>query len=53
MALACYFVSCLRLDHFREWKYDGDVKDVYYVLAHYNHSHGVREKRRTGVTSHR
>ena len=41
--LACYFLLCLRLTYFQEWKWDAEVKDVYPVLARYNHMDGVRE----------
>jgi len=40
--LSLYFLGCLRLDHFREWSWDADVKQVYGVLAYYNHAHGMR-----------
>jgi hypothetical protein len=43
VCLACYFLLCLRLTYFEEWKWDADVKDVYPVLARYNHDYGVRE----------
>jgi hypothetical protein len=39
--LACYFLLCLRLTYFEEWKWDAEVKDVYPVLARYNHLDGV------------
>ena len=41
--LACYFLLCLRLTYFEEWKWDAEVKDVYPVLARYNHMDGVTE----------
>jgi hypothetical protein len=40
---AAYFVCCLRLTYFREWKFDADVKRVYSVLSYYNHTFGVRD----------
>jgi hypothetical protein len=41
VAIACYNIGCLRLTYFNEWKYDADVKNVYAVLAYYNHTYGV------------
>ncbi len=41
--LACYFLLCLRLTYFEEWKWDAEVKDVYPLLAKYNHSDGVTD----------
>jgi hypothetical protein len=41
--LACYFLLCLRLTYFEEWKWDAEVKDVYALLAKYNHLDGVTE----------
>ena len=39
--IACYNIGCLRLTYFNEWKYDADMKNVYSVLAYYNHTYGV------------
>jgi hypothetical protein len=39
--IACYNAACLRLTYFNEWKYDADMKNVYSVLAHYNHTYGI------------
>jgi hypothetical protein len=39
--IACYNVACLRLTYFNEWKYDAGTKNVYGVLAYYNHTYGV------------
>jgi hypothetical protein len=41
--LAFYFVLCLRLTYFKEWEWCANVKDVYPVLAQYNHQDGVTE----------
>ena len=41
--LACYFLLCLRLTYFEEWKWDAEVKDVYPLLARYNHQDGVTD----------
>jgi hypothetical protein len=38
---ACYNIGCLRLTYFNEWKYDADMKNVYAVLAYYNHTYGM------------
>jgi hypothetical protein len=43
ICLACYFMLCLRLTYFDEWKWDADVKDVYTELARYNHTYGVED----------
>ncbi len=42
-AAALYFVFCLRLTYFKEWKWDADVQAVYRVLARYNRECGVRD----------
>jgi hypothetical protein len=47
ICLACYFLLCLRLTYFKEWQWDADVKDVYSVLARYNHAYGVKD---VGIT---
>lgn len=41
--LAGYFLLCLRLTYFKEWKWDAEVKDAYPVLARYNHEAGVTD----------
>jgi hypothetical protein len=41
VVLACYFLLCLRLTYFEEWRWDADMNDVYQVLARYNHTYGV------------
>ncbi len=40
---AIYFLFCLRLTYFKEWKYDADVKNVYAVVAYYNHAYCVED----------
>lgn len=40
---AAYFVLCLRLTYFKEWKYDADVKETYSVLSYYNHNSGLED----------
>ncbi|MBZ5724706.1 MAG: hypothetical protein LAP87_06880 [Acidobacteriia bacterium] len=42
-ATAVYFVACLRLTYFMEWEYDADAKNLYSVLAWYNHQDCVTE----------
>jgi hypothetical protein len=39
--IGCYNIGCLRLTYFHEWKYDADMKNVYGVLASYNHTYNV------------
>ena len=40
---AFYFLGCLRLSHFKEWKFDADVKQVYGVLSDLHRRTGVQE----------
>jgi len=49
ICLACYFLLCLRLSYFREYKWDADVKDVYSVMARLNHTYGVKDAQVTGL----
>jgi len=49
LCLGCYFVLCLRLEYFKEYEYDRDVKDVYAVLAGLNHKYGVTDVAASGV----
>jgi len=41
--LACYLLLCLRLSYFKEYQWDADAKEVYSVLARFNHAYGVSE----------
>ena len=43
VCLACYFLLCLRLFYFKEYRWDADAKPVYSVLGGYNHSYGVTD----------
>ncbi len=40
---AVYFLFCLRLTYFKEWKYDADVKNAYSVAAYYNHTYCIED----------
>ena len=40
---AFYFLGCLRLTYFQEWYWNSDTKQVYDVLAYFNHEYAVRE----------
>lgn len=40
---AAYFLCCLRLTYFMEWKYNADARELYQVVAWYNHAYGVRD----------
>ncbi len=51
MCMAFYFVLCLRIEYFKEYEYDRDVKDVYTVLARLNHTYGVSDLVASGVYS--
>jgi len=42
-ALSGYYLLCLRLSYFKEWRFDADVKDAYSVLAYYNHTFGIKD----------
>ena len=39
--LAFYYVLCLRANYFWEWRICAETKDLYYVLAYYNHAFQV------------
>jgi hypothetical protein len=41
--MAGYFLLCMRLQFFKEWEWDADVKDVYPVLACLNQDRGIRD----------
>jgi hypothetical protein len=41
MLAALYFVGCLRLTYFREWRWNAGVNQAYHVLAYYNHNRGL------------
>jgi hypothetical protein len=41
--LSVYYLCCLRLTYFREWKFDAEVKQVFHILNYYNHKHGLRD----------
>ncbi len=47
--LACYFLLCLRLHYFREYRVDADMKEVYSVLAKIYHTYGVSDVNATGL----
>ena len=49
ICMACYFLLCLRLSYFREYKWNADVKEVYSVLARLNHTYGVTDAQATGL----
>ncbi|HXY77384.1 MAG TPA: hypothetical protein VEH47_01110, partial [Candidatus Acidoferrales bacterium] len=40
---ALYFIACLRLTYFMEWKYNLDARQLYSVVAYYNHTYGVQD----------
>ena len=42
-AMSIYFLLCLRIYYFKEWAWDADMKEIYPVLAHYNHVYGVKD----------
>jgi hypothetical protein len=38
---ASYFILCLRLTYFREWKWNADAKEISYVLAYCKRTYGA------------
>lgn len=42
-AFSIYFLGCMRLTYFGEWRYDADIKDVYARLADYNRGSCVEQ----------
>jgi hypothetical protein len=38
-----YFLGCLRLTYFKEWYWNSDSKQVYELLAYYNHRYDIRD----------
>jgi hypothetical protein len=43
VVLGSYFLLCLRLNYFKEWKWDSDTDKLYSVLASYNHACGLSD----------
>jgi hypothetical protein len=43
MLCAVYFIGCLRLTYFKEWRFDAEVKDVFEVLQGIHRRYGIRE----------
>ena len=41
--LGSYFMLCLRVSYFKEWKWDSDVDKLYSVLAYYNRACGLKD----------
>jgi hypothetical protein len=41
--LAVYYLTCLRLTYFKEWRFDSDMERVYGILAYWNHTCGLKE----------
>jgi hypothetical protein len=41
--VGAYFLLCLRVNYFKEWKFDSDIDKVYSVLAYYNHACGLKD----------
>ncbi len=40
---ALYFIACLRLDYFKEWKFGADVRAAYPVVEKISRCYGIRE----------
>jgi hypothetical protein len=49
LGVACYFLLCLRLTYFQEYRDDADTKEVYSVLARINHAYGVTDTAMDGL----
>ena len=43
VVLGSYFLLCLRLNYFKEWKWDSDTDKLYSVLASYNRACGLTD----------
>jgi hypothetical protein len=43
VALAGYYLSCFRTDHFKEWYWDGETNRTYAMLTCFNREYGVRD----------
>jgi hypothetical protein len=41
--LGSYFLLCLRVSYFKEWKWDSDTDKIYSVLAYYNRTCGLKD----------
>ena len=40
-AVGFYYLGCMRLSYFQEWRWDADVDKVYPVLAYYSRTYGI------------
>ena len=40
-AASLYFMGCLRLDYFKEWRFDSDTKTLYRILANIHRDCGI------------
>jgi hypothetical protein len=43
VVLGSYFLLCLRMNYFKEWKWDSDTDKLYSALAAYNHTCGLKD----------
>ena len=43
VVVGSYFLLCLRMTYFKEWKWDSDADKLYSVLASYNHACGLKD----------
>jgi hypothetical protein len=43
VAVGSYFLLCVRLHYFKEWKWDADADKLYSVLASYNRACGLKD----------
>ncbi|HLJ46974.1 MAG TPA: hypothetical protein VKU01_13245 [Bryobacteraceae bacterium] len=40
---AVYFLGCLRISHFREWKFDAETQPAFHTLVDINRQYGYRD----------
>jgi hypothetical protein len=43
VVLACYFLCCLRLTYFKDWKFDADARAAYFTVAYYSRTYRVTD----------
>src|SRR5205085_11439746 len=41
VAVGAYYVGCLRLSYFKEWKFDADTKQVYWLISDLHEHCGI------------
>jgi hypothetical protein len=41
LLVAIYFMGCLRIGYFKEWRYDADTKQIYWILSDLHRRCGI------------